>query len=144
VGFAWQNDFRLETLLWKILGIEGNHKICLAGFGAEAKRIVLWVRGNLSGDTHLHFFGSVADQVDDFSDKTWTDAKALQNFLVFVQNVFCYELDEIVLLGPPMEYIITLIPAGNERLSEARYASHKDARVNDAPWLASPSFLLQR
>jgi len=93
---------------------------------------------------HPHLFGPLADQVDDFSDEIWTNAEALQNFLVFFQNIFRYEPDEIVPLPPPVEYIGTRIPAGNKRLSEARYASHKHARVNDGPWLAFLSFLRQR
>ena len=67
-----------------------------------------------------------------------------QDFLVFFQNIFGYEPDEIVPLGPPMEYISTRIPAGNKRLSEARYTGHKHARVNDSPWLAFLNFLRQR
>ncbi len=70
--------------------------------------------------------------------------EALKNFLVFFQNVFCYEPDEIVLLGPPMEHVSTWIPARNERFSETRYASHKHARINHSPWLALPNFLRQR
>jgi len=62
---------------------------------------------------HLHLFGPLADQVDDFSDEIWTNAEALQNFLVFFQNIFRYEPDEIVPLAPPVEYIGTRIPAGN-------------------------------
>jgi len=130
-----------EILLWKILGIEGNHKICLAEFGAEEKRVVLGIGRNLSRSTHLHLFGLLADQVDDFSDEIWTNAVALQNFLVFFQNIFRYEPDEIVPLGPPTQYIGTRIPARNERLSEPRYTSHKDARVNDGPWVAFLSLL---
>src|SRR5271169_1700746 len=130
--------------LRKILGIEGNHKICLAGFGAEAKRVVLGIARNLSRGMHLHLLGPLADEVDDFPDEAWTNAEALQNFLVFFQNIFSYEPGEIVLLGPPAEHISTRIPARNKRLSEARYSSYKNARVNDRPWLAFPSFLRQR
>ncbi len=89
-------------------------------------------------------FGSLSDQVDDFADETWTNAEALQNFFVFFQNVFSYEPDEVVSFAPSVEYIGARIPAGNERLSEARYTSHKHARVNNGPWLAFPSFLRQR
>jgi hypothetical protein len=43
-----------------------------------------------------------------------------------------------------VEYIGTRIPAGNERLSKARYASHEHARVNDRAWLAFPTYPRQR
>ncbi len=131
-------------LLRKIFGIEGHHEIRLAKFGAETKRVVLGVGRNFNRGTHLDHFGSLADQVDDFSDETWTNAEALQNFFVFIQDVFGHEPDEIVPISPPMEYISTRIPAGRERLSEARYTSHKHARVNNGPWLAFPSFRRQR
>jgi len=130
--------------LRKISGVEGNHKVCLAGFSAKAKGIVLGIGRNLNRGMHLHFFGPLADQVDDFSDDIWTNAEALQNFLVFIQNVLGYEPDEIVQLCPPAEYIGTRIPTWNKRLSEARYTSHKHACVNNDPWLAPPSFLRQR
>ncbi len=81
----------------------------------------------------MQLSGSLSDQVDDFSDEIWTGAKSLQNFFVLVQNILGYEPDEIVRLAPPVEHISTRIPAGNERLSEARYAGHKHARVNDGP-----------
>jgi hypothetical protein len=93
---------------------------------------------------HLHLLGPLADQVDDSPDKIRTNVEALKNFLVFFQNVFCYEPDEMVLLGPPMEHVSTWIPARNERLSETRYASYKHARINHSPWLALPSFLRQQ
>jgi hypothetical protein len=93
---------------------------------------------------HLNFLGPFADQVDDFPDEIWTNAEALQNFLLFFQNILSYEPDEIIPLAPPMEYIGTRIPAGNEWLSEPRCASRKHARVNDGPRLAFPTFLRQR
>jgi hypothetical protein len=139
--FTWKNDFGFEALLWKVFGIEGDYEVCIAGFGASAKRVVLGIGRNLSRGVHFHLFGPFADQVDDFSDKTWTDAKSLQNFLVLVQNIFAYEPYEAVPVPPPVEYIGTWIPAGNKRFSEARYAGHEHARVNDGPRLAFLSFL---
>ena len=142
--FTRKDDFGVETLLGKIFEIERNYEIRIAGFRAQAKRGVLWIGGNFSRGAHLDPFGSLSDQVDDFSDKTWTDAETLEDFLVLVQNVFSHQPNEMVPLAPPVEYIGTRIPTGNERLSEARYASHKHARVNDDPRIAFPSFLRQR
>jgi hypothetical protein len=134
----------LETVFREILGVQGHDEIGLAVFGAEAKRVILGIGRNFRRGMHLDPFGPLADQVDDFSDQIRTNAEALENFLVFFQNIFRYEPDEIVPLGPPMKYISTRIPAGNEQLSEARYAGHKHARVNDDASLAFPNFLRQR
>ena len=142
--FTGMDDIGFETLLGKIFRIEGNYEIRFAGFGAEAKRVVLGIGRNFSRGLHLHLFSPLSDQVDDFPDEIRTNAEALQNFLVFFQNIFRYEPDEIVSLAPPVEYIGTRIPARNKRLSEARYTSHKHARVNNSPWLAFLSFLRQR
>ncbi len=139
-----RKDCCFQTCLRKILGIKGNQKIRIAGFGAEAKRVILGIGRNLNRGMHLHLFGPFADQVDDSPDEIRTNVEALKNFLVFFQNVFCYEPYEIVLLGPPVEYVGAWISAGNERLSEGRYASHKHARVNNGPWLAFSIFLRQR
>jgi len=118
----------------------------VTGTRASLARLTFWrsTGRDLSRSTHLHLFGPFADQIDDFSDEIWTNAEALQNFLVFFQNIFSYEPDEIVPLPPPVEYIGTRIPAGHERLSEPRYTSYKNARVNDGPWLAFSSSLRQR
>ncbi len=66
--FTRKDNSAFQPRLRKILGIEGNHKVCLAGFGAEAKRVVLGVGRNLSRGMYLHLFGPFADQVDDLSD----------------------------------------------------------------------------
>ena len=142
--FTRKKDPCFQACLRKILAVESDHKICLAQFGAEAKGFVLGIGRNLSRGMHSDLFGPFAHQVDDFSDKIWTNAKALQNFLVFFQNIFSYEPDEIVPLGPSVEYISTRIPAGNKWLSEARYAGYKHARVNNGSCLAFPSSLRQR
>ena len=94
------NDFRSETHLRKVSGVESNHEICLAGFSAKAKGIVLGIGRNLNRGMHVHLFGPLADQVDDFSDDIRTNAEALQNILVFIQNVLGYEPVEVVPLGP--------------------------------------------
>jgi hypothetical protein len=141
---TWKNDFGFETLLWKVFGIEGDYEVFIAEFGAEAKRVVLGIGRNFSRGADLDPFGSLSDQVDDFSDKTWTDAKALQNFFVLVQNILGYELDKIVLFGPLVEHISTRIPARNKRLSEPRFACHEHTYVNYSPWLTFRSSRRQR
>src|SRR6266849_3043127 len=75
--FTRKKDCCFQECLRKILGIESNHKICLARFSAEAKRVILGVRGNLSRGMHLHLFGPLTDQVDDFPDEIRTNAEAL-------------------------------------------------------------------
>ena len=93
---------------------------------------------------HPHLFGPLADQVDDFSDEIWTNAEALQNFLVFFQ--ISSVMSQTKLFRSPHLWSTSALGflPGNKRLSEARYASDKHARVNDGPWLAFLSFLQQR
>jgi hypothetical protein len=59
--FTGMDDFGFETILGKIFGIEGNYEIRLAGFGAEAKRVVLGIGRNLSRGLHLHLFSTLSD-----------------------------------------------------------------------------------
>jgi hypothetical protein len=62
-----------ETPLRKVFRIERDYEVCFARFGAEAKRVVLWIGRNLSRGMHCHFFGPFADQIDDFPDGIRTD-----------------------------------------------------------------------
>jgi hypothetical protein len=126
-------------MLGKISWVERNNEIRFALLGAQAEGIVLGIGGQFNQGAHVDLFGPLADQVDDISDEVLTNAEALQNFLVFVQNVLGYEPHEIVSLGPLVKDIGAWIPAQNERLPEARYAGHEDTRVNDGPGLALPS-----
>ena len=50
----------------------------------------------------------------------------------------------MVSLGPFVKRVGTRISGWNERLTEARYAGHKHAGVNDGPGLAFPSFVPRR
>lgn len=46
--FTGRDDFGFETLPWKVFGIEGDYNICVAGFSADAKRVVLGIGRNLN------------------------------------------------------------------------------------------------
>ena len=54
-----------ETILREVLRVEGDYEICVAGFSAEAKRIVLGIGRKFARWPQLDLFGSLADQVDE-------------------------------------------------------------------------------
>ena len=93
---------------------------------------------------YAHLLGSFAYQVDDFSNEIRTDSEALQNFLVFLQNILSDKPNETVSFRPPVEKVGTRIFTRKERLSEAGYPSHHHARVNDGPQPAPAKFPPQR
>jgi hypothetical protein len=93
-------------------------------FRAQAERVIFRIRGDLNRGADLARFSPFSNQVDDRSDQVWPDAKALQNFLVLVQDVLCDEPHEVFFLCPSVENVGTGVSPRDERFSEARYASH--------------------
>ncbi len=49
------------TFPWKVFEIEGGYEVCIAGFGAKAKRVVLRIGRDFSRQVYFDRFSSLSD-----------------------------------------------------------------------------------
>lgn len=95
-------------------------------------------------DANLDAFGTLPDQINNFSNQMRAYPKSLEDLFILIDNVFRDEPDEVVLLSPSMEKISTWISPFNKGFSEAGNASQEDAGINNNTRPSALSFRQQR
>ncbi len=106
------NYFGYEAVLWKVLRVQGKDKISSALFCAKTERIVFRVGRYFHCGTDLYRFRPVSDQIDDLADQARPNSHPPQDCLVFTEDVFRVEPDEVVVLRPIVKQIgIRVLPS---------------------------------
>ena len=107
----------------------------------QAERLIFRIRRDFNRGARLHLCGPFANQAYDPPDQVSANTKALQDFLVLIQDVIGDEPNEVVFLCPLVEDIGAGVSARNERLAEARDASQPPTRLCQPPHVARGAYL---
>jgi hypothetical protein len=69
-------------------------------------------------------FGLLSEEIDDSPDQGWANIPPLKNFLVLIQDLFCYQPNETFSVSSAEKYISARILGRNVGSLETRNAGH--------------------